>query len=99
VPLSLTLLRGILGLLCVLFAHFLGRAVQRRLGRGDRKAPLITWLLRTAVTAAGVVWRSGLDGVSWIVFGAAAISAGLGFYTESRPKHHEDVTKQMFPDN
>ena len=98
-PLSLTLLRGIVGLLCVLFAHFLGRSVQRRLWRGDRKAPLVTWVLRTAVTVVAVVWRSGLDGLSWIVFGAAAISAGLGFYVESRPQRQEDPTKEMFPDN
>lgn len=96
-PLSFALLRGIVGLLCVLFAYFLGRTVHRRLWRGDRKAPLATWILRTIVTAAAVVWRSGFDGLSWTVLVAAAISGGLGFYLEWRPRHDEDISKQMFP--
>ena len=75
----------------------MGRAVERRFLRGDRKAALLTWLLRTAVTGAAVVWRSGFDRLAWIVLVLAVISAGLGFYAEWRPRQQDDLTKQIFP--
>ena len=94
-PIPLDILRVLLGLLCLMFAHFLGRSLVRaRRGRGARS--VYGWLIRTVITAGAIVWRRGLDGISIAVFTLAAASLVIGIWDEQRPRPQEDLTKEIF---
>lgn len=97
-PVPYILLRGLVGLFCVFFAHFFGRSVARRLRSQAKNSQVFAWGLRTTVTALAVLWRVGFDVLSIIVFALAALSAGIGFYGERQPKkEEEDLSQAMFP--
>ena len=88
-------LRVVLGLLCLFFAHLLGRSIIRaRRGQGARG--LYGWLLRTAITAGAILWRRGLDDIAIVAFTLAAASLAVGMWDEQRPKKQEDSTKEIF---
>ena len=90
-------LRGMLGVLCIAFAQFLGRSYIR-LHRGrERKSRTIAWALRTIVTGVAVVWRASFDAVTIVVVVGAILSFAAGAYFEWRPKHQEELDKIMFP--
>lgn len=93
-------LRIVLGLMCVAFAHLLGRSLARR-GRAVRRGlGPASWALRTLLAAAAITWRAGIDGLATTVYVVAAVAGGAGFYLERRPpKPPEDLTKKMFPDS
>ena len=95
-PVSLEFLRGVMGALCIMFAHFFGRASVRR-ARGVRKSRIVSWGLRTAITGAAVAVRHRLDLVDGIVFALAAALFALGAWDEYRPKHEEDLSKEIVP--
>jgi len=89
------LLRVVLGLLCLFFAHFLGRSIVRvRRGQGARS--LYGWLIRTAIAGGAISWRRGLDDIAIAVFTLAAASLAVGVWDEQRPKKQEDLTKEIF---
>lgn len=95
-PVPIDLLRAVLGLLCVFFAHWLGRSAAR--ARRGGKHGLFRWTVRTVLTGLAVAWRYGLDGVMIAVLLGAAASAGLGAWLESRPpKPGEDLSEQIVP--
>jgi len=94
-PIPVDFLRVLLGLLCVFFAHFLGRSIVR-MRRGQRARSLYGWLVRMAITAGAILWRHGLDGVAIGAFTLAAASLVLGAWDEQRPKKQEDLTKEIF---
>lgn len=94
-PIPLDVLRVVLGLLCLFFAHLLGRSIVR-VRRGARPRSLYGWLIRTTITAAAILWRRGLDGISIVVFTLAAASLVVGVWDEQRPKKQEDLTKEIF---
>ena len=96
--LSLQFARVILGLLCIFFAHCLGRSLARRKKPARGRYGWLSWLLRTAVTAMGVLWREGLDRLAAGVLALAVLAAALGFYDEWRPRRDQDPTRTMFPD-
>ena len=90
--------RGVLGLLCVLFAYMAGRsAAMMRHGR-QKKARLYGWAIRTVLCGAAVVFRQGLDAVSIGVWLLAALAFGSGLWLTAHPKPPEDLTGQMFPE-
>ena len=93
----LDFLRGLLGALCVFFAHFLGRSAVGVYRGSLKKSRVYGWLLRTVVTAAAIVWRKGLDLIAVVVFALAAIALALGAWAELRPRQQEDLTGEMFP--
>lgn len=96
-PVPIDLLRGVLGLLCVFFAHWLGRSVAR-VRRGERPGGLFRWTVRTVLTGLAVAWRYGMDGIMIAVLIGAAASAALGAWLEWRPPEpEEDLTEQIFP--
>jgi len=94
-PIPLDVLRVLMGLLCLFFAHFLGRSMVRA-RRGQSARSLYGWLVRTLLAAAAILWRRGLDGISIAVFTLAAASLVVGAWDEQRPKKQEDLTKEIF---
>jgi len=88
-------LRVVLGLLCLFFAHFLGRSIIR-VRRGQSARSLYGWVIRTAITAGAILWRRGLDNVAIVAFTLAAASLVVGAWDEQRPKKQEDLTKEIF---
>lgn len=94
-PIPVDVLRVVLGLLCVFFAHFLGRAIIR-VRRGRPARSLYGWLIRTVITAGAILWRRGLDTVAIVMFTLAAASLVIGAWDEQRPKKHEDLTREIF---
>jgi hypothetical protein len=95
-PIPLDILRVILGLLCIFFAHFLGRSIVRVRRGLQRPRNLYGWLIRFIITAGAILWRRGFDVISIVVFVLAAASLALGVWDEQRPKRQEDLTKQIF---
>jgi hypothetical protein len=94
-PIPVDFLRAVLGLLCVFFAHFLGRSMVR-VRRGLPARSLYGWLIRTAITAGAILWHRGMDGVSIGAFTLAAASLVVGVWDEQRPKRQEDLTREIF---
>ena len=91
------MLRVLLGLLCLFFAHFLGRSIVR-VRRGQRVRGLYGWLIRTMITAGAILWHRGLDTIAIAIFTLAAASLVVGVWDEQRPKDEEDLTKEIFGD-
>jgi len=90
-------LRGVLGILCVVFAHLLGRsAAAVRAGR-QRPGRLYGWALRTLVCAGALLFRHPVDAVAIAVYAVAVVAAAVGFWIERRPKEPEDLTDEIFP--
>jgi len=90
-------LRILLGVLCVLFSHFLGRLLGARQRARATNAQVMRWAVRTLVTALGSAW-GGLDWVTFLTLGLSAVSGSLGFYLLWRPQPpEEDLTEKMFP--
>ncbi len=89
-------LRLLLGLLALFFGYFLGRVATRQRRQNLPQSRTITWLLRTVVCLAGVLWSRGLDVVSIVFLVLTAASIGTGVYLESRPRHIEET--HLFPD-
>jgi hypothetical protein len=95
-PIPLDFLRGVLGMLAILFAHLLGRSIVRVRRGSARPRYLYGWLIRMLLCAGAVLWRSGLDRISIVVFVLAAASLALGAWSELRPKKQEDVVGKIF---
>jgi predicted anti-sigma-YlaC factor YlaD len=98
-PVSLEFLRGVLGILCIFFAHMAGRVlVDLRKGR-VRQSRLIAWVLRTAACAVAVIFpRRAADAMAILVWIVAAAAFAAGMWTASRARKEEDLTKTIFPD-
>jgi hypothetical protein len=96
VPFPVELLRGVLGLLCLFFAHFLGRSVVRVRRGLQTSRSLYGWVIRTLITVGAILWHRGLDGMAIAIFTLAACSLTLGVWDEQRPKKQEDLTKEIF---
>jgi hypothetical protein len=89
-PIPQDMLRVVLGLLCLFFAHFLGRSIVR-VRRGHNPRSLIGWLIRAAITAGAILWRRGLDNTSIVIFTLSAAALVVGMWEEQRPKKQEDL--------
>lgn len=97
-PVSLEFLRGVLGVLGVIFAHLAGRSAARvRKGR-QKLSGFYGWLIRTAacVIVVSIRHELGLMDVAVWVFCAAAFAAG--WWDASRARPEEDLTRQIFPE-
>lgn len=91
-------LRIVLGLMCVAFAHMLGRSLAKRNRAARRGLGPGSWAVRTLLAGAAITWRAGIDALAATVYALAIAAAGAGFFLERRPpKPPEDLTKQMFP--
>jgi len=89
-------LRCLLGMLCLFFAHFLGRSIVRVRCGQQRARSVYGWLIRAVVTAGAILWHRGLDSISIAALTLAAAALAAGVWDEQRPKKQEDLTKQIF---
>lgn len=91
-------LRGVLGVLCVFFAHMAGRSAA--LVRAGRQKPmrLYMWLFRVLLCAVFVFFRAGLDFVGILVAAVSALAFGAGLYLVQHHKPPEDLTHEIFPE-
>ena len=97
-PVSLDFLRGMLGILCIFFAHMAGRSGES-VRRGRQKVSrLYGWLLRMLVCAVVLIFRHTVDNVALAVWALSAAAFVLGVWTVSRQKPPEDLTHEIFPE-
>jgi hypothetical protein len=97
-PIPMEFLRGLLGALCVFFAHFLGRSVVRVQEGRQKQSKALGWAVRTLITGSAILYRHPFDAVAVVVFVLAAAAAAAGAWDEYRPKQApEDLTKKIFP--
>lgn len=97
-PVSLELLRGLLGGLSIFFAHFLGRAIGKHSKGKTARRPLFTWTLRFALSVGAVCYH-GVDKLAITVMVLDVVALAIGWWDEWRPKREEDLTHTMFPDD
>ncbi len=93
----LGLIRAVLGLLTVFFAHFLGRSLMRWKQKripGGRMAP---WLLRFALSLGAILWSGGWDATAIVTIVVAGAAGAYGAWQERKPAEPEDLTRQIFP--
>jgi len=96
---SFEFLRGVLGVLCILFAHMAGKsAVGVRKGQ-QKISKLYGWALRAAACGGALALRHSLDTVAMAVWILAAAAAAAGWWLGSQaPAKPEDLTHQIFPE-
>ncbi len=91
-------LRGMLGLLCIFFAHMAGRSAAS-VRRGQQKiTKLYAWILRTVVCALVIVFRSPVDSMAIGVWVVSLAAFAIGMLAVSRQKPVEDLSDQIFPE-
>jgi len=97
-PVSLEFLRGVLGVLCVLFAHFAGRTAVA-VKKGRQKLPrLYAWVIRALLCAVAISLRHPTDVIDVSVWLLSAAAFALGWWEASREKKPEDLAHQIFPE-
>ena len=97
-PVSLEFLRGVLGVLCVIFAHFAGRtAAAVKKGR-QKPSRLTSWMFRTLACAIAISIRHPLDMIVVAVWLLSVVAFAIGWWDVFRErKEEEDLTEQIFP--
>ena len=97
-PVSIEFLRGVLGVLCVLFAHFAGRTtVAVKQGR-QKITKLYAWIIRAAACGIAISLRHPTDVIDVSVWLLSLAAFASGWWDASRPKETEDLTHQIFPE-
>ncbi|HUI82158.1 MAG TPA: hypothetical protein VLY24_29755 [Bryobacteraceae bacterium] len=95
---SLEFLRGVLGVLCVLFAHFAGRtAVSVTKGR-QKVSKLYAWIIRAAACGFAISIRHPTDLIDISVWLLSLAAFAVGWWDASREKQVEDLTHEIFPE-
>ena len=97
-PVSIEFLRGLVGGISIFFAHFLGRSCVLVSKGREKRRPLITWAIRYALAIGAVLYR-GFVRLAVVILALGAVLFALGWWDEWRPRHQEDLTKKMFPDD
>ena len=99
-PVPLSLLRGLLGALCIFFSYLLGRSAVRAYRGQEPKSRAYGLAIRVLVTGAAMLWRQPLATVAIVYYALAAVALGSSAWMEWRPrKPEEDLTKTIFPDS
>jgi len=91
-------LRGVLGVLCIFFAHMAGRSSMAVRKGQQRISRLYGWIIRTLMCAAIMVFRHPLDNIAIAVWTLAAAAFAVGMWNVSRQKPPEDLTHEIFPE-
>jgi hypothetical protein len=84
-------LRIVLGLLALFFGYSLGRVAMRLYLANQPWVRALSWILRTTVCLAGVLWSHGFDLVSIVFLALTAASGAAGAWLAFRPKHAEEI--------
>ena len=95
-PVSLEFLRGVLGVLGVIFAHLAGRA-GAKVRKGKQKlSGFYGWLIRAAACVIAVSIRHQLGVLDVAVWVLCAVAFAFGWWDASRARPEEDMTQQIF---
>ncbi|PWU09595.1 MAG: hypothetical protein C5B51_05965 [Terriglobia bacterium] len=97
-PVSYEFLRGVLGVLCVLFAHMAGRSAIAVRKRRQKLSKFYGWVVRAAVCALGLSLRHPLDTIDIAVWLLSLAAFAAGWWDASREKSTEDLTREIFPE-
>ena len=97
-PASFEFLRGVLGVLCVLFAYMAGRSAAGVRKGAQKVSKLYGWILRAMACAVVVGIRHPLDAIDILVWVLTLAAAVLGWWSTSREKKDEDLTHEIFPE-
>ncbi|MBZ5576894.1 MAG: hypothetical protein LAP40_10080 [Acidobacteriia bacterium] len=95
---SFEFLRGVLGVLCVLFAHMAGRSGAAVRNGQQRVSRLYAWVLRAAACGVALALRHSLDTIALAVWVLAAAAFAAGWWATNRSPKPEDLTHQIFPE-
>jgi|SRR4051795_5168291 len=91
-------IRGVLGLLCLFFAHMAGRSAAAVAKGRMRPTRLYTWILRMVVCSAGLIIRHPIDNVVIAVWLLELAVFGAGYWMVLHEKPPEDLTHEIFPE-
>jgi hypothetical protein len=98
-PARFWLLRIAIGVLCVTFAFFWGRAVSRRRFPAPRGAGSTGWAIRTLASGAALLWGTGTDLFVLGFYLGAGLSFAAGLLLNRKPpKPPEDLSREIFPE-
>lgn len=90
-------LRGVLGVMCLFFAHLAGRTwVATRAGR-LKLSRFHGWLFRALLCGIAVIFRHAVDFVAVLIWALAVLAFVAGLWAASRPPKEEDLTHEIFP--
>ncbi|MCW5979394.1 MAG: hypothetical protein KIT09_15060 [Bryobacteraceae bacterium] len=93
----LIFIRIVVALMCIAFAHLLGRALAKKQRPARRGLSPTSWSLRTLLAAGALAWPAGVDWLAVSAYALAAVSAGLGFALQRRaPRGEEDLAGRIF---
>ena len=91
-------LRGVLGLFGVACAYMAGRsAVAVRKG-WQKISRLYGWIIRAVLCLLAMAFRFPLDFVDILVWVLALVAFTIAFWSTSREKPQEDLTRTIFPE-
>jgi hypothetical protein len=97
-PVSMEFLRGVLGLFGVACAYMIGRsAVAVRKG-WQKTSRLYGWIIRCLLCLAAMAFRFHLDFVDILVWALALVAFTAAYWSTSREKPQEDLTRTIFPE-
>ncbi len=96
-PVSIELLRIVLGLIGTGCAAMAARAMVRARKGWQKPSKTTAWLIRTVLCLAGVMFRSPVDAVDIAVWMLMAAASGASWWVATHPKPQEDLTNQIFP--
>jgi hypothetical protein len=97
-PVSMEFLRGVLGLFGVACAYMAGRsAVAVRKG-WQKISRLYGWIIRSVLCLLAVAFRFPLDFVDVLVWALALVAFTAAFWSTSRQKPQEDLSRTIFPE-
>ncbi len=95
-PVSLEFLRGVLGVLCVLFGFLAGRSGAAVKKGRQKLSRFYGWLFRTAVCGIAVSLRFRVDAIDIAVWVLCLAAFAVGWWDGSRDREPEDLTHEMF---
>jgi len=97
-PVSFEFLRGVLGVLGVIFAYLAGRSGGKvRKGR-QKLSGFYGWVIRAAACVIVVSIRHPLGVLDVAVWVLCVAAFAFGWWDASRARPEEDLTQQIFPE-
>jgi hypothetical protein len=95
---SFEFLRGVLGVLGVIFAHLAGRSGAKVRKGKQKMTGFYGWVLRAAACVIVVSIRHELGPLDLAVWVLCAAAFAAGWWDASRARPEEDLTHQIFPE-
>jgi hypothetical protein len=91
-------LRGVLGLIAVGCGYMAGRSAAALRKGWQKKSRLYGWIVRTSACLFAMAIRHPVDNAEIAVWVLVAAASALGFWSTSRERPAEDLTRTIFPD-